>query len=227
MTELSIDLDPGDNIVERLTSIAKARSVNELWIVAVGEVEDIELSVARGMSDRHSMTIPGSSDLVSMTGFVGSKTELFVTVAQHGSQGHIVAAGKLVRGTAVFVKAAVIASPTTPLPRAAVEPLRSVQQEFTPPVAAAEPREVRPLDRPTKIVRPASPVEDNDIYPEEGDLVTHFAFGRCVVVFSDGERIRLQQEGEGRVREVALSMLKISGPTESDGKKHFDLSRKN
>jgi hypothetical protein len=71
-------------------------------------------------------------------------------------------------------------------------------------------------------------VESAEIYPEERDVVTHFAFGRCVVIFSDGERIRLQQEPEGRVREVALSMLRIETPTIlEDGRKHWELSRKN
>ena len=67
-----------------------------------------------------------------------------------------------------------------------------------------------------------------ELYPEEGDEVTHFAFGRCTVVFSDGERIRLQQGPDGRVREVALSMLRTQPPTiQSDGKKHWELLRKN
>ena len=65
-------------------------------------------------------------------------------------------------------------------------------------------------------------------YPEEGDTVTHFTFGRCTVLFSDGERLRLQQERDGRVREVALSMLRIKDPIQTEGgPKHWDLERKN
>jgi hypothetical protein len=67
-----------------------------------------------------------------------------------------------------------------------------------------------------------------EAYPEENDVVTHFAFGRCVVIFSDGERIRFQQERDGRVREVALSMLRIGEPTVlEDGRRHWELNRKN
>jgi hypothetical protein len=78
---------------------------------------------------------------------------------------------------------------------------------------------------PPKIGRPST---EPDIYPEENDVVTHFAFGRCVVLVSDGERLRVQQDRDGRVREVALSMLKIGAPTVlEDGRKHWDLGRKN
>lgn len=67
-----------------------------------------------------------------------------------------------------------------------------------------------------------------DEFPEENDVVTHFLFGRCIVLTSDGERLRLQQEKDSRVREVALSMLRIDAPTVlEDGRKHWELSRKN
>jgi hypothetical protein len=68
----------------------------------------------------------------------------------------------------------------------------------------------------------------DETYPEEGDRVNHFTFGPCTVVGSDGERIRLQQDRDSRVREVALGMLKISEPTmDAEGVRHWDLARKN
>ncbi len=67
-----------------------------------------------------------------------------------------------------------------------------------------------------------------ETYPEEGDRVNHFTFGPCTVVGSDGDRIRLQQDRDSRVREVALGMLKISEPTmDAEGVRHWDLARKN
>jgi len=49
-----------------------------------------------------------------------------------------------------------------------------------------------------------------------------------MVVGSDGDRIRLQQDKDSRVREVALTMLRIAEPTVlPDGKRHFTLARKN
>lgn len=81
---------------------------------------------------------------------------------------------------------------------------------------------------PTPVARPLQHRDDVEVYPETGDLVSHFHFGECEVMSSDGERIRLRQEKDGRVREVALGMLKIEAPTTdpATGKRHFRLSRK-
>jgi len=83
------------------------------------------------------------------------------------------------------------------------------------PGPALPPKPVRPMDAP-------------DVYPETGDSVMHFAFGECTVVSSDGDRIRLQQDKDSRVRDVALAMLRIETPTTlNDGRRHFKLGRKN
>lgn len=76
-----------------------------------------------------------------------------------------------------------------------------------------------PAKRPTK-------VQEDVEYPEAGDLATHFLFGECEVVESDGERIRLKQTKDGRMREVSLSVLSVGEPSTSDGRKHFQLARK-
>jgi hypothetical protein len=79
---------------------------------------------------------------------------------------------------------------------------------------------------PPKLQKKEAWMEES--YPEEGDRVTHFAFGACTVVGSDGERIRLQQDRDSRVREVALSMLKLEAPTmNAEGVRHWVLGRKN
>lgn len=76
--------------------------------------------------------------------------------------------------------------------------------------------------------RPPQPVDDGtELYPDVGDTVTHFHFGECEVISSDGERIRLRQIKDGRVREVSLTMLKIEDPTiDASNKRQFKLSRK-
>lgn len=76
--------------------------------------------------------------------------------------------------------------------------------------------------------RPTRVREEVEHYPEAGDLVSHFHFGECEVIGSDGDRIRLRQVRDGRVREVALTMLKIETPTTdaASGKRHFHLTRK-
>ena len=56
----------------------------------------------------------------------------------------------------------------------------------------------------------------------------HFAFGRCEVVTSDGDRLHLRLGKDGRVKEIALEMLKVTplAPVEGATGKHFKLDRK-
>jgi predicted DNA-binding protein with PD1-like motif len=82
------------------------------------------------------------------------------------------------------------------------------------------------LSPPARLHKPHE--DTTEVYPEIGDLVTHFHFGECEVISSDGERIRLRQIKDGRVREVSLAMLRIEGPTlDAAEKRTFKLHRKN
>ena len=62
--------------------------------------------------------------------------------------------------------------------------------------------------------------------PEAGDVVDHFAFGRCDVVKSDGDRLHLRIHKDGRIREIALEMLRVT-PLDADGTgRRFKLERR-
>ncbi len=76
--------------------------------------------------------------------------------------------------------------------------------------------------------RPARPGIDLDTpTPEPGDAVDHFAFGRADVIKSDGDRLHLRVHKDGRVREIALEMLKVTRmPDADDGKRSFRLERR-
>lgn len=76
--------------------------------------------------------------------------------------------------------------------------------------------------------RPARPPLDLDSpSPEAGDLVDHFAFGPAEVVKSDGDRLHLRVPGGGRIREIALEMLRVSRLEDTpEGKRHFRLERR-
>jgi predicted DNA-binding protein with PD1-like motif len=76
--------------------------------------------------------------------------------------------------------------------------------------------------------RPARPPIDFDSpSPETGDLVDHFAFGPAEVVKSDGDRLHLRVPGSGRVREIALEMLRVTRLEDTpEGKRHFRLERR-
>jgi predicted DNA-binding protein with PD1-like motif len=106
-------------------------------------------------------------------------------------------------------------------PRTPSEPARPYASASTAPVADAQASPALPA-------RISKPREHVEYYPEVGDLVAHFHFGECSVLSSDGDRIRLRQERDGRVREVALTMLRIEPPTTDEaGRRHFRLTRKN
>ena len=79
---------------------------------------------------------------------------------------------------------------------------------------------------PARIVRPDRPQEEDGIVPEAGDLVDHFAFGRCEVLKSDGDRLHLKVGKDSRIREIALEMLRVT-PIENEGAQRiFRLDRR-
>jgi predicted DNA-binding protein with PD1-like motif len=74
--------------------------------------------------------------------------------------------------------------------------------------------------------RQTSGADDGAQMPEAGDAVEHFAFGRADVLKSDGDRLHLKVDKDGRIREIALEMLKVT-PLESNGPhRRFKLDRK-
>jgi predicted DNA-binding protein with PD1-like motif len=76
--------------------------------------------------------------------------------------------------------------------------------------------------------RPPRPGVDLDApFPEPGDAVEHFAFGPCDVLKSDGDRLHLKVHKDGRIREIALEMLRVSRmPDVQHGKRRFKLERR-
>jgi predicted DNA-binding protein with PD1-like motif len=64
-------------------------------------------------------------------------------------------------------------------------------------------------------------------FPEPGDAVDHFAFGRCDVLKSDGDRLHLKVHKDGRIREIALHMLRVTRQADADdGRRRFKLERR-
>jgi predicted DNA-binding protein with PD1-like motif len=76
--------------------------------------------------------------------------------------------------------------------------------------------------------RPVRPSPDLDSpFPEPGDVVDHFAFGVCDVLRSDGDRLHLKVRKDGRIREIALEMLRVSSLDDTgEGKRRFKLERR-
>jgi predicted DNA-binding protein with PD1-like motif len=88
-----------------------------------------------------------------------------------------------------------------------------------------------PAASPTGNVIPPRPAravvnDDNLLFPEAGDIVEHFAFGRCEVLKSDGDRLQIKVGKDGRMREIALEMLRVTELESQSDNRRFKLDRK-
>jgi predicted DNA-binding protein with PD1-like motif len=120
-----------------------------------------------------------------------------------------------------------IAAPSSPAPPVASAAPPAAPSSWSDAIAASASQPPPPRQNPgplTRAVRPSDESEDGP-YPQAGDHVEHFAFGSCEVLKSDGDRLHVRMK-DGRIREIALEMLKVT-PLPPDGEKsRFKLSRK-
>ena len=81
---------------------------------------------------------------------------------------------------------------------------------------------------PQRIAKPVEAETEDEMVPEPGDIVEHFAFGRCEVVKSDGDRLHVRLGKDRRIKEIALEMLRVSPlpPEEGMTARYFKLARK-
>jgi hypothetical protein len=78
-----------------------------------------------------------------------------------------------------------------------------------------------------RALRAASIEHDEQVMPEPGDLVRHFAFGLCEVLTADQDKLKIRDiEGPGRIREIRTDKLSVRGPSDREGKRLFQLERK-
>lgn len=104
------------------------------------------------------------------------------------------------------------------------------------PAAPAAPSTVRPSPTfsstnnamPQRIAKPVEAETEDEMVPEPGDIVEHFAFGRCDVVKTDGDRLHVRLGKDQRIKEIALEMLRVSPLTPEEGMtaRYFKLARK-
>ncbi|HMJ50992.1 MAG TPA: hypothetical protein VK540_02925 [Polyangiaceae bacterium] len=210
----------GSSPPARLTFVAPgldlAEAIGQLggtdgWVHGAGHVEEVELRVAAEGADALTL-LRGRFNLLSLAGPRGGP--FAVTLARLGDTGLQVVGGELVRarsaGVTVIVQPAIrdVAVAATKMPDS---PATWARAAAASAAAIAHENEEH--------------VEE--FTPEAGDRVQHFAFGVCEVLTSDGDRLRIRDvDGPRRVREVSLSMLRVTGPTVSDGKRLFQLERR-
>lgn len=91
----------------------------------------------------------------------------------------------------------------------------------------------KPASPPTALPTPAAPVPprriarvEEETYPDVGDVLDHFAFGRCVVLRSDGDELLVQNPTSGRTRTIRLSALQQHGPFDEEGKRLYRLTQR-
>jgi hypothetical protein len=237
---------------------ALAQESNDAWIEGFGVVEAPVLQVLEADGGRTSRRLEGRWDLVQLRASLAVGESASVVVARDaevhaGLLTSATARGVVLRSTGGADRLAAPpprprhAEPSpTAAPHAAEsseptvsrrEEIRALSDEvrgdsgLTDPPRPEGSQPGKPsytggAVMPPKLQKKEAWMEES--YPEEGDRVTHFAFGACTVVGSDGERIRLQQDRDSRVREVALSMLKLEAPTmNAEGVRHWVLGRKN
>lgn len=194
----------GANLLEGLGALGRA----DAWVTGTGYVEDVELRVAG--NDTDATTLGGRFNLLSLAGPIAGP--FMVTLSRRSEAGIEVLGGELVRARSAGVTLLV-----QPAARATTVPAaRAPAATWATTAAASAARASAESDQ-----------SDEDPTPEAGDWVEHFAFGLCEVLTAEGDRLRIRDgEGTRRVREVALSMLRVSGPTESDGKQVYKLTRR-
>jgi predicted DNA-binding protein with PD1-like motif len=248
---LVVRAEPGDELpqgaLSRALDEAEARAG---FIQGSGVLEAVELTSIAPARGRVARRIEGPVTVVTLSGSIatedgGTSVRLSGTFVREGELGLETFGGEIVAARVVALDLFVTVFDDISLTRqvddrrglaslhatarAAASALRPVVTEAQPPRAPTPAQATAPAaDTPQMPTRPMRPSVDVEFYPEVGDLVSHFHFGECEVLSSDGEHIRLRQEKDGRVREVSLTMLKIEEPTvdPASGKRHFRLARK-
>jgi hypothetical protein len=226
-------IEPGGDLLEVLTEVGRGV---EGWIHATGQVEAVELRVAGEGADL-VCALRGRLNLLSLSGPSGGPFS--VTLARASDVGIEVLGGVLVSARSAGVSLSLHRAGIAPA--APVRVLASLAEETetavaSPAQAAASPAQAAPAvwvaaaaanaRARARDAREAEEVEQ-ELFPEAGDLVEHFAFGKCEVLTAEGERLRIRDVGgPHRIREVSLAMLKVTGPTEANGKRLFRLVRK-
>ena len=81
---------------------------------------------------------------------------------------------------------------------------------------------------PQRIAKPVEAETEDEMVPEPGDIVEHFAFGRCDVVKTDGDRLHVRLGKDQRIKEIALEMLRVEPLTPEEGMpaRYFKLARR-
>lgn len=213
-------LASGGDLLEQLS---QAFGERHGWIQATGFVDDIELRVS-GTNSEVRRAFPGQFTLVALGGPLGGPYGATLSRLENG--GVALLAGVLVRARSREVTAVCIGS-SAPRIETAMPPVPVINSAMSPHPA----RPPGGSHFASRVGAAAALSDEEDAAgsesPERGDLVQHFAFGLCEVLSAAGERLVLRDAGgSGRIREIAIDRLAVTGPVEHVGKRLFRLERR-
>jgi len=240
----------GANLLDTLTAALAEHHVVHAWIQGRGTFDDVEL---RDAPNQPTRTFATTSRIVSLDGTahaspIPGKLTLAATVARPSIRGPELLSGEIVRGIAgdLELLITVLEQPSlhsTTSEEAAEEPEAEAPSPWAQVAAASVSTQAAsvvalpgakraPPPPPPALAPPAAPipprrkVDIDELCPEVGDLIDHFAFGRATVVRSDGDEISAQDLDSGRTRTLRIQALSVSGPFEEDGKRVYRLTQK-
>jgi|HubBroStandDraft_2_1064218.scaffolds.fasta_scaffold32668_4 predicted DNA-binding protein with PD1-like motif len=233
----------GDALPAALVAALRAENVKRGWLRATGVLEEVHLRplTATGTATG-TRTLAGPVHLLHLDAPIeaeGNDLEIPCrgVVAFDGDRGYETIGAQIVsaRIRTMDVLVTVLEDPVAARTwAAAIE--ASARPETPPPSGAPAGASSRGAGPPVATgaaampPRPLRPTLDLDgLVPDAGDTVEHFAFGRGDVVKSDGDRLHVRTHKDGRIREIALEMLRVSlleGAPEAAGARHFKLERR-
>jgi hypothetical protein len=210
---------------ELVGALNEAFATRTGWVQALGEVEDVEVSVAgaAGIGAAATRKSAARFTLVQLGGPPGGPYG--VMLARASGEGTELLAGKLVRARVVEVTAMVLAV----APNAPAATTTSTSNATTAPgldTKAGSKWGAQAAAR-ARALADSDDAGTEEGLPERGDLVQHFAFGLCEVVSVDGDKLTIRDlTGTRRIRELRTRHLRIEAPTEQDGRRLFQLVRR-
>ncbi|MFO0665707.1 MAG: hypothetical protein U0174_17250 [Polyangiaceae bacterium] len=220
-----VDLPSGERIEQALVRAAGAGS----WVRAMGTVSHVAMRVAPSESPRG---LDGTWTLVSFDAVVAEHScTMHAVVSRQGAWGPELCAGELVTAEVVRVTCAVFTGKgdTAPLhdDDAAEDNPWASAISASASGDASERRRPASEEKKAAIPERARPQANFDQdFPEARDLVEHFHFGRAEVLKSDGDRLHVKVARDGRIKEIALQMLKVTRKDDEGGVRVFKLDRK-
>lgn len=196
-------LEAGTDVRKALLHLAEGRTG---WVSASGSLEALELRI-----DGTPRRIDGKTTIVSLSGPCGGPYMIALSRSGQLMAGELDNARSLGM-TVVVVPAEVVEAKPVP-----ATPKGDAPQGWAAAALAT-----------AGVVRDNEPEDVPNAMPGAGDLVQHFAFGMCEVLMGDEDTLKIRDlHGKGRIREIRMEVLKVTGPTAREGKRLFRLERRN